>query len=161
MQLNEEKKKNQILINENMNLRNVINNLNIQINNIKIYENKIKSLENQINQKDMIIQNYQFNLSNQFNNQDTFSITSIRPGEKIMAINFVSMGNQDIVNYCLPCKNTDLFVRLEEKINNDFPQLKDHETYFEVKTRRIKRFKTLDENNIKSNDVINIFIIDN
>ena len=77
-----------------------------------------------------------------------------------MAINFVSMGIQDIGHYCLPCKNTDLFVRLEEKLNNDFPQLKDHEIYFEVKTKRIKRFKTLDENKIKSNDIVNIFLID-
>ena len=45
-----------------------------------------------------------------------------------MAINFVSIGIQDIGHYCLPCKNTDLFVRLEEKLNNDFPQLKDYQT---------------------------------
>ena len=50
---------------------------------------------------------------------------------------------------------------LEEKLNNDFPQLKDYQTVFEVNTRKIKRFKTLDENNIKSNDIINIFTIEN
>ena len=156
MQLNEEINKNQILMNENNNLRNIINNLNIQIN-----------------QKDMIIQNHRCNFNNQFNNQmnnqfnNQFNnhlnntITSIRPGEKIMTINFVSMGIQDITNYSIPCKNTDLFVRLEEKLNNDFPILKDHETYFEViPTQRIKRFKTLDENNIKSNAVVNVFIAD-
>ena len=77
-----------------------------------------------------------------------------------MTVNFVSMGINDIGHYSLPCKNTDLFVRLEEKLNNDYPQLKNHETYFEVQTRRIKRFKTLEENNIKSNDIINIFIAD-
>ena len=88
-------------------------------------------------------------------------ITSIKPGEKIIAVNFLSMGNQDIINYCLPCKNTDLFVRLEEKLYQDFPQFKDYETYFEVKTRRIKRFKTIDENKINCNDIISVFIIDN
>ena len=77
-----------------------------------------------------------------------------------MTVNFVSMGIQDVLNYSLPCKNTDLFVRLEEKLNNDFPQLKEHEIYFEVKTKRIKRFKTLDENKIKSNDIINLFLIE-
>ena len=70
------------------------------------------------------------------------------------------MGFQDIMNYSLPCKNTDLFVRLEEKLNNDYPQLKDKETYFLVNGNRIKRFKTLDENHIKSNDIINLFLID-
>ena len=77
-----------------------------------------------------------------------------------MTVNFVSMGIQDVLNYSLPCKNTDLFVRLEEKLNNDFPQLKDYQTVFEVNTRKIKRFKSLDENNIKSNDIINIFTFD-
>ena len=83
------------------------------------------------------------------------------PGEKIIYINFVSMGNQDIGHYSLVCKNVDLFVRLEERLYEDFTQFKEYETYFEVKTKRIKRFKTLKENNIKTNDVINVFIIDN
>ena len=93
-------------------------------------------------------------------NQSINTITSIEPGEKIMAINFVSVGFQGIINYCLPCKNTDLFVKLETKLNKDFSELADHETYFEVNTRRIKRFKTLDENKIKSNDVVGVFLFD-
>ena len=88
------------------------------------------------------------------------NITSIKPGEKILSVNFVSMGFQDIINYSLPCKNTDLFVRLEEQLNNDFPNLKEQETYFLVNGNRIKRFKTLDENHIKKNDIINVFLID-
>ena len=71
------------------------------------------------------------------------------------------MGVNDIGHYNLICKSTDLFVKLEERLYKDFPQFKEYETYFEVKTRRIKRFKTLNENNIKTNDVINMFIIDN
>ena len=71
------------------------------------------------------------------------------------------MGNQDIVHYSLVCKNTDLFVKLEERLYNEFPQFKNFETYFEVRTRRIKRFKTLDENKIKNKDLINVFITPN
>ena len=71
------------------------------------------------------------------------------------------MGVNDIGYYNLVCKNTDLFVRLEERLYEDYPQFKEYETYFEIKTRRIKRFKTLQENNIKTKDVINVFIIDN
>ena len=70
------------------------------------------------------------------------------------------MGFQDIGHYSLPCKNTDLFVRIEEKLNNDYPELKDKETYFLVNGRKIKRFKTLEENQIKSNDLINLFLYD-
>jgi len=116
----------------------------------------MKSLENEINQKNYIIQQYQLNNGN---NQTEYSITSIKPGEKIMAINFAGMG-YDIGRYCLSCKNTDLFVRLEERLYKDFPDFKDYEIYFEVNTRRIKRFKTLEENKIKNNDIINIFGID-
>ena len=135
-----------------MQLKNFINNLKCNINN---YENKIKLLENEI-------QNYKSNYNNfnNFYNQTDKTSNTLKPKEKTMAINFVSLGIQNIGHYCLPCKNTDLFVRLEEKLNNDFPQLKDRETYFEVNGRRLKRFKTLDENKIKTNDIINVFLID-
>ena len=151
-QLIQEKNKNQLLINENNNLKLSINNLNNKINKLK---DKIKLLENSLSKKNMEIQNYMSN------NNNKNKITSIKPGEEILGINFVSMGIQGISNYNLVCKNTDLFVRLEERLYEDFPQFKEYETYFEVKTRRIKRFKTLKENNIKTNDVINVFIIDN
>ena len=158
-QLNEEKIKNQNLINENNNLKNNINILNNNINNLNIqinnYMNQIQLLQNQINNYN----NYQSNLNNnQFNNY--INASSVKPGDKIFSVNFVSMGFQDIGHYSLVCKNTDIFVKLEEKLNNDYPQLKDKETYFIVNGNRIKRFKTLDENNIKSNDVINLFLID-
>ena len=70
------------------------------------------------------------------------------------------MGIQEINNCSLVCKNTDLFVRLEERLYNDFPQFKNYETYFEKNTKIIKRFKTLDENEIKNKDVISLFTVD-
>ena len=70
------------------------------------------------------------------------------------------MGFQEIGHYSLACKNTDRFIKLEEKLNDDFKQLNNYETYFMVNGQRIKRFKTLDENNIKSNDIVTIFLID-
>ena len=142
-QLKEEKNKNQILINEITNLKKINNDM------IQKYETKIKSL------------NYE--IENQRYKQDDKAGYSfiLKPGEKIMTINFSSIGNQAVCNYSLPCKKTDLFVRLEEKLYDDFPQFKKYETYFEVQSKRIKRFQTLEENNIKNNDVINMFIIDN
>ena len=144
-QLNEEKNKNQKLIIENNNLKNLI----------QKYEITIKSLKDEINKKNIEIEQYKLD------KQSDDYITSIKPGEKIMSINFVSMGRQDIGHYSLACKNTDLFVRLEERLYNDFPQFKNYETYFEVNTKRIKRFKTLEENKIKNKNIINMFIIDN
>jgi hypothetical protein len=141
--LNEEKEKNKILTKENYNLGQKIEILNFEIA-------KLKSLGQN--------QNKSRNYSNTMDNE--FLLSQMKPGKKILAVNFVSMGVNDIGHYNLICKNTDLFVRVEERLYNDFPQFKDYETFFNVKGKRIKRFKTIDDNKIKNNDVINIFIND-
>ena len=146
--LNEEKNRNIILMNENKNLKNMINKLN---NDIILSNNKLKLLENDLTKQ---------NCGLQKTNQDNYLITSKNVGDKILAINFVSIGKQDISNYNLICKSTDLFVSLEEKLYQDFPQFKNYEKFFKVKTKRIKRFKTIEENHIKNNDIINIFLIE-
>ena len=151
------KNKNKELINENTILKEKLNKLNMDINNIQNLKNKIKSLEKELNKKNEEIQQL---LSQNNNNQGKYKITSINPGEEIMCINFVSMSNQDINNYGLVCKNTDLFIRAEERLYEDFPQFKKYETYFEANGKRIKRFQTLSENNIKDKNVINLFIIE-
>ena len=140
-QLNDEKNKNHSYI-------NTINTLNVQLSLVQ------KQLNDEKNKN----KNNFHNMNQQNKNRE---ITYINPGEKIMTINFVSQGNQDITNYSLACKNKDLFVRLEEILYQDFPQFKDYETYFEVRTKRIKRFKTIEENDIRSNDVISVFRINN
>ena len=83
------------------------------------------------------------------------------PDDKIISVNFVSMGFQDIINYSIPCKITDTFTKLEEKLLQDFPKLKDYEIFFEINAQRILRHKTLKENNIKENSVISVFIVNN
>ena len=165
--LDEEKIKNFLLISENENLKQKITELNNKIKIINRCEEfrklivnrknrKIESLENQIKNKNSELQKYKESKDNQ--DEDIFN--SIKPGEKILAINFVSMGSNDINNYNQICKNTELFVRVEERLYKDFPQFKNYETYFEVNGKRIKRFKTLNENKIKKNDVICIFTIE-
>ena len=129
--------------------------------------NKIKVLEEQLNKLRLDLQNYKSNnninsinnINISYNNPDDLVIPFL-PGEKIMTLKFNTSGTQYIVNYALACKKTNLFVRLEEILNNKFTDLKKHDIYFEVNTRRIKRFQTLEENGIKNNDVINIFLID-
>ena len=58
------------------------------------------------------------------------------------------------------CRTKDLFVRLEERLYQDFPKYRNVETFFMVNTNRILRFKTLEENKIKSNDIISLFIVE-
>ena len=177
--LNNDRKDNEILIirGENLILKTEINKLEEKVksldelinakekkiqelnNEIEKMKNQIKTLKNDLNMKKIEIQEYISQLNKK--NDNSLTATSIKPGERIITVNFISMGTQDIMNYSLICKNTELFVRLEERLYEDFPQFKNYETFFEVNTRRIKRFKTLDENNIKSKDLINIFIVDN
>ena len=123
--------------------------------------NKIKTLEKQLSDLKLALQNNQSNINIKNHNDDLNNlITPVKQGEKIMGVIFNSQGFQEICNWCLPCKNTNVFIRLEEILNNSFPNLKKHETYFMVNTKRIKRFLSLEENGIKNNDIINIFLID-
>ena len=122
---------------------------------------KIEILESELNKLKIELENYKSNNNININLTNINDlIVPVLPGEKVMTIIFNSQGNQLIYNWGLSCKNTNLFVRLEEILNNKFPELKKYETYFEVNTKRIKRFQTLEENKIKDNDMINIFFID-
>ena len=122
-------------------------------NLVKKLENKIKNyneLQNLINLKNNEIEELKSNPN---------EIKFIKPGERIYSINFISV-DQKIINYSIACKNTDVFVRLEEKLYEDYPEYKDKETYFMKSGDKIKRFKKLDENKIKNNDVIMLYIYD-
>ena len=146
-QLNEEKNKNMKLINENKILKKQINALN----------DKIKKLEEmQINQDKL-----KFNKFNNSIKQNDFLVHKMKPSEQLLNVTFITSGTNGLINYQLICKNTELFVRLEERFYNDFPQFKEYDLCFKNNKKKIKRFKTLEENNIKDKDVINIFINNN
>ena len=132
--------------------------MKIKIDNLN---NQIKLLEAQLNKLKLELNNYKSKNNIQINNNNPFDlIRPIAPEEEIMTVIFNSQGIQYVCNWGLSCKKTNLFVRLEEILHNKFPELKKHDTYFEVNTKRIKRFLTLEENKIKDNDMINIFLID-
>ena len=163
-ELNKEKNNNKTLKIENEKLNDIINTMKTENINLT---NQIKQLESQLNKLRLNLQNNKSNNNININNSlkiDSININDLirplLPGEKIMTLIFNTQGTQYIVNYSLVCKKTNLFVRLEEILNNKFPDLKKHDTYFEVNTKRIKRFQTLGENNIQNNDMINIFLID-
>ena len=72
----------------------------------------------------------------------------------------MTQGNQDICNYSMACKTTDLFSSLEERLYQDFPNYRNIEKIFMVRANTISRDKTLEENNIKNNDIISLFPIE-
>ena len=77
-QLKQEKEKNQILINENIKLKNIIHQLNIELNNIKGIKEK---LQHNLTQKNKI--------------NDHYDLSSMNEDDKIIAVNFVSMVRND------------------------------------------------------------------
>jgi len=147
--LKEEKDINKKLINDNSKLKETINILNTELHQIKTINEKFAK---DIAQKNIEIPK---KISKEY-----YDMSSIKPDDRMITVNFVSMGRNDIGHYSLICKKRDLFVKVEERLYEDFPQFKDYETYFEVNGKRIKRFKTLEQNQIKNNDIISIFIID-
>ena len=135
-ELNAEKQKNKAL-NEKLNL---YKDSSIQLaKELKNKKEEIEKLKNQIN-------NLKSNSSNSIN------LNYVNPGEKIMAVQFTSLDQR--VNRAFPCKNTTIFCRIEEMLYAEYPEFKEVNTYFTVNARPVKRFKSMQENNIQNGDVI-------
>ena len=147
--LNKEKENTNQLMNElkeeKRKIINITNKLNSYINKIKILNSNINSLESNLKSKNLEIQYFK-NKENELMKSKlklTSSLENLKQGE-IIAVNFISIDQK--VNYCLSCKNTDIFIKLEEKLYNEYPEYKELDTYFTVNGNIIKRFKTLKEN---------------
>ena len=74
-----------------------------------------------------------------------------------MALHIISIDEE--VSLPIPCKNTTTFVKIEEELYKEYPEYKDVNTYFTVNGFEIKRFKSIQENNIKNRDkiILNIY----
>ena len=150
------------------------------INKINELEKYIKELESKIKEKDIIINKEKIknenlnkklkelqNLSN--NNLDINNIIELKneiklfreynnfsEGEKLISINFASE-EQDI-DFSIIIKNTEIFSKIETMLYNKYKKYIETENYFLVGGNRINRHKTLEQNNIKNNDIITLFI---
>ena len=83
----------------------------------------------------------------------------LNEGEKMLTVNFIS-SEQKINNYSIICKNTDIFNYLEKKLYEEYKEFYDTENYFTVNGKKIHKLKSLDENQIKNNDVIVLNTLD-
>ena len=158
--LNEEKNKNKELnlkindlefmlkeaLNKNTELNQKIKNLkehkkDIIFNNNLISEQKLTEIINknkiEINELKAKLKRYPFELLD---------------GEKMISIIFNSV-KQDI-NYSVICKNTDLFVNIELKLYEEYPQYSEVENFFTTNGFRINKYKSLEVNKIKNNSII-------
>ena len=118
-----------ILINElNEKLKNLNNNLN---------NDKLNELLEEIRIKDKIISNYPVQLSE---------------GEKLLSVIFISLDQK--VHYSIICKNTDKFSKIENMLYDEYPEYSESENHFLVNGKKVNKYKSLEYNKIKNNDII-------
>ena len=140
-ELNIEKNNNQQLYQRIKELEKIINikdeqNLNNNLNN-NLNKDKINELLEEIRIKDKIISNYPAQLSE---------------GEKLISVIFVSSDQK--LHYSVICKNTDKFSKIENMLYDEYPEYSESENHFIVNGNKVNKFKSLEFNKIKNNDII-------
>ena len=146
--LNEEKEKNQELINLNEILKSNLN--NEKLKNIDL-QNKIDKQINIIHNNDSKINDLYARIDDLKEKLSRYPF-ELKKDEKMISIIFTS--DDQKIHFSVICKNTEKFNRLEEKLYNDYPEYSETNNYFVVNGNRIQKFKTLDENNIRNSDII-------
>ena len=113
------------------------------INKIKLFENN----SNNYSLNDRILE-----LENELNKFKSYCLSQ---GEKLISIKFVST-DQIINNFTIIGKNTDRFSKLEEILYEKYPNYRSGDNYFIFNGNKVKRNMTLEKNNIKDNDVLTL-----
>ena len=125
-----------------------INDLNIQLknkdNNIILLNNQLSNKINELN-----------NIKNKINNNYDDLVNNINPGERVITALFLSSDQK--ITYATSCKNTTPFVRIEEKLYEEYPEFKETDNHFLHNGAVIKRFKTVEENHIKNGKPIILY----
>ena len=152
-ELNDEKNKNKRLEKELKDIKikldkqiKINKDLNDKIEKYKISKKKDskESLYEVIMEKDKEIKELNLKLSR-------YPIV-LNDGEKIMTIIFQSSNEE--INYAALCKNTDIFNKIETQLYECYPEYRENENFFTSNGIKINKYKNMDENNIKNNDII-------
>jgi hypothetical protein len=80
------------------------------------------------------------------------NLSIINPGEEILCIHFKSI--DQIIDFPIVCKNTDIFVKAEEQLYEIYPEYKEMNNFFTVNGLLVERFKSMKDNKIKNYDKI-------
>ena len=117
-----------------------------------ILNKRIKELENKLNK------NYEMKNNLELENEIKLfrKYCNFKENEKLISINFISV-EQDI-NYSIISKNTVKFNICEGKLYEKYPNYAESENFFLANGNIIKKYKSLEENNIKNNDIITLQI---
>ena len=119
-ELEDDKSKNNNLTSQLNNANKTIKDLSDKLNSFNL-KNDNSELKKIINMKNNEINKLKSKLSEN-------TIENIQLGEKILAIGF-TICDQIINNFILPFKDSELFVRIEEKLYDEFSDYKEKEIY--------------------------------
>ena len=152
-ELNKERQKvkqleNELLLEKQRNLE-LSNKLKSYIKMVYQLNPRINSLQLELNSKNIEIQHLKNEINKSLNSS---SLENCKPGEKIMVAHFIS--TDENINLAIPCKNTDIFSKLEKELYDEYPDYKDKNAYFTGGETIVNRLKTMEENKIKINDKI-------
>ena len=146
--------KNNILEEQIIHLKN---DLNIKNKLIDLYEQlkqQIKDLSDSQKQKENLIKQL-YQKIDELKDELSRYPSELSKGEKLISVIFTS--SDKMILYSVICKNTEQFIKLEEKLYNNYPEYSESYNIFMVKGKKINKLKTLDENKIKDSD--NIILI--
>ena len=104
---------------------------------------KIDNLIKELKEKEKELKDIKSNLS-----------FELLPGEKLMNVIIISVDQK--IHIPIICKNTDIFTRLENIIYENYPEYSESENFFMVNGSRINKYKSLEFNKIKNNDIITL-----
>ena len=129
--------------NENENENNNENDNNNNVNDNNIDNENDNNIDNE-NDNNNNIDNENDNNIDEEQNENA--------EEELINMNFIS--NDEKIHFTTKGKKTDLFVLLEEKFYNKYPEYKDSDLEFTVNGNKVNISKTLEENQIKNGDNI-------
>ena len=136
-------------------LRNQLIKKNIQnkelIEKISELKSNVCDEKNKFNELSEKYKKFNFNINN---NNSIITHEQIK-NDKIISVIFTTI-DEDIL-YSVICRTTDVFIDLEKKFYDKFTEYKTYDNYFCVNGKVIDKFKSLEENNINENDIINIY----
>ena len=182
-QLNDEILKNQRLEDENKKLKEILNevkqsktneinkltkvleiykkeNEQLKAELLKISKNQTDNNELKKLQSEISTLKYKLTLKdNEINDLKTKSINNQREEQSfkykdIIVINFISMDST--VHFGVKCLPTDIFAEVEEKLYKKYDNLRNTNNMFTANAKPVLRFKTINENNIKDGDIIQL-----
>ena len=145
-ELDKEKNKNKELDLKNKELIKEINELKNQITSLKGNNSNELDLYRKLYSKDEEIKELKIKLQ-----RFPFELLE---NEKLYSINFISVSQE--LKHSIICKNTDIFTTIENKLYEKYPNFRRTENFFMVNGKKVEKYRSLDENKIKDNDVITL-----